>query len=316
MDALSVASSVLIRKLAARTWTWSNQWWSRTSILFITEEYAILLGTLQKLYNLTATVERFLRVCGIIHWTRCLLSSKTKSGKIFVRLWQRLSLLESWNMWAKLCWRTEFQTWFDNFFKMTKKIMEISDNVLELLDELVKNDQLLDTKGWTNYLLTFARMWNTNFVLLEPKKRVFGGFTIDVISSCCFGIQTNAIKDKNSEFVKHLQALFPDNLFSRPIIILICKLYFCILYVYPIFIFFRLILFDSKVLFPKLMAFFTSRKYLSAFPKESVEFFTNVSNSIIAKRKQVKDSHVSLRSGVYDKLYDVLAIKLKSRNFQ
>ena len=53
-------------------------------------------------------------------------------------------------------------------------------------------------------------------------KEFFGSYTLDVISSCCFGMDINSINGPNNEFLKNLQILF-SGLSRNPKLILICK---------------------------------------------------------------------------------------------
>lgn len=52
---------------------------------------------------------------------------------------------------------------------------------------------------------------------------MFGSFTLDVISSCCFGIELNSIKEKDSLYLKHIQALFDKPLSENPAIAMFGK---------------------------------------------------------------------------------------------
>ena len=53
----------------------------------------------------------------------------------------------------------------------------------------------------------------------------FGSYTLDVISSCCFGIEINAIKDPENVFLKNLQQVFANT--RNPKLFLVCKLVRC-----------------------------------------------------------------------------------------
>ena len=46
------------------------------------------------------------------------------------------------------------------------------------------------------------------------KNRFYGGYSLDVISSCCFGVDANSIKDPNNEFIKHLRKLTTRSTFQ------------------------------------------------------------------------------------------------------
>lgn len=52
---------------------------------------------------------------------------------------------------------------------------------------------------------------------------MFGSFTLDVISSCCFGIELNSIKEKESIYLKHVQALLEKPIAENPAIALFGK---------------------------------------------------------------------------------------------
>ncbi len=48
--------------------------------------------------------------------------------------------------------------------------------------------------------------------------------------------------------------------------------------------------FCHKVLFPKFAAYLARKKYISIFPKESIDFFTKILEEIMRKRKLIKDN--------------------------
>ena len=60
----------------------------------------------------------------------------------------------------------------------------------------------------------------------------FGSYSLDVISSCCFGMDINSLSDPNNEFLKNLQKIFSSGT-RNPKFILLCK---------PILIFYDLLL--------------------------------------------------------------------------
>ncbi len=52
-------------------------------------------------------------------------------------------------------------------------------------------------------------------------REVFGSLTLDVISSCLFGFETNSIQDPNNEFIKNLKTFFGTTL--SPKFAFLCK---------------------------------------------------------------------------------------------
>lgn len=50
----------------------------------------------------------------------------------------------------------------------------------------------------------------------------FGSYTIDIISSCCFGMEVNSLNDPGNEFIKQLTIANSTN-FKSPKVALLCK---------------------------------------------------------------------------------------------
>ncbi|XP_052782645.1 cytochrome P450 3A2-like isoform X2 [Mya arenaria] len=99
--------------------------------------------------------------------------------------------------------------------------------------------------------------------VIEPKVH-FGCYTMDVIASNAFGISTNAFKNPDDPFIRHAKRAFSTPVFS-PILVL-------------------------AFLFPRLFSPISNLlKYSAYYPKDSLEFFCDVSSKIIEERKQTFD---------------------------
>ena len=62
-------------------------------------------------------------------------------------------------------------------------------------------------------------------VLNDAIRRYFGCFTLDVITSCCFGVETNSIGDPDNDVVQNINKLFKFDLSKNPKLLLICNLF-------------------------------------------------------------------------------------------
>ena len=103
-----------------------------------------------------------------------------------------------------------------------------------------------------------------------------------MISSCCFGVDTNSIKDPNNEFIKNLRKLTSRSFFTIIKVLVIGK------------ILHTLIRFlnnnDEKlvVLFPKFFTALnriTNSNMIDFVPRGSGEYIEKISNQIIQNRK-------------------------------
>nr|UOU03277.1 cytochrome P450 3044A1/2 [Brachionus rubens] len=91
-------------------------------------------------------------------------------------------------------------------------------------------------------------------------KTLFSGFTLDVISTCCFGVSTNSINDPNTEILYHAQQIFKNSISFDPKILLI-------------------------FFFPEFSGYLSRKKMIEFFPNKSLQFFENFTNEVIKRRK-------------------------------
>ena len=50
----------------------------------------------------------------------------------------------------------------------------------------------------------YKRIYKKKYLIKILKISFFGSYTIDIISSCCFGMEVNSINDPGNEFIKQL----------------------------------------------------------------------------------------------------------------
>ncbi|XP_033752180.1 cytochrome P450 3A2-like isoform X2 [Pecten maximus] len=92
-------------------------------------------------------------------------------------------------------------------------------------------------------------------------RRLFGGFTMDVISSTAFGIHVDSQGNPNDLFVTHAKKIFDISLASPAVLMII---------LFPSF----------KPLFRKMGA--------SIFPKDSMAYFRKLTTQLLEERRQSK----------------------------
>nr|AHL88979.1 cytochrome p450 3044A1 [Brachionus koreanus] len=134
---------------------------------------------------------------------------------------------------------------------MSKHINECSDVFEKNLEKLSDQDGIFDTK------------------------KLFSGFTLDVISSCCFGVSTNSINEPDNEFIVHMQKIFRNSVRPDPKIML---LFF----------------------FPKLAGFLCKKGLIEFFPMKSLKFFENFINMIIERRKNKLETRDDFIQNILD----------------
>ncbi|RNA30710.1 Cytochrome P450, partial [Brachionus plicatilis] len=134
---------------------------------------------------------------------------------------------------------------------MSKHINECSDVFAKHLEKLSEQDGIFDTK------------------------KLFSGFTLDVISSCCFGVSTNSINQPDNEFIQHMHQIFRNSIRADPKMML---LFF----------------------FPKLAAFLIKRGLVEFFPIKSLKFFENFINLIIERRKNKLETRDDFIQNILD----------------
>ncbi|XP_033730939.1 cytochrome P450 3A2-like, partial [Pecten maximus] len=92
-------------------------------------------------------------------------------------------------------------------------------------------------------------------------RRLFGGFTMDVISSTAFGIHVDSQENPNDLFVTHAKKMFDISLASPAVLMIM---------LFPSF----------KPLFRKLGT--------SIFPKDSMAYFRKITTQLLEERRQSK----------------------------
>jgi hypothetical protein len=83
------------------------------------------------------------------------------------------------------------------------------------------------TKFWilsSNFKLTHEKSIKNITLQNYTNYSFFGSYTIDIISSCCFGMEVNSINDPGNEFIKQLTIANSTN-FRSPKVALLCKIF-------------------------------------------------------------------------------------------
>lgn len=97
---------------------------------------------------------------------------------------------------------------------MSKCMQVCAMNFAKHFEEIARKDELIDIR---KYFKIFFSARN-NFInhKFYMKLRAFGCYSLDVISSCCFGIDMNSVKGQKSEFIKNLQIILENTLGKNP----------------------------------------------------------------------------------------------------
>lgn len=108
------------------------------------------------------------------------------------------------------------------------KCMEVcAKNFIAHFHDLVQKDPKIDVRRQLkeNNKNFRSLFWSTiiKFFYYFSLLRAFGCYSLDVISSCCFGVDTNSIKDQDSEFIKNMQLILNNTLETNPAFLLIGK---------------------------------------------------------------------------------------------
>ncbi|CAF1050982.1 unnamed protein product, partial [Brachionus calyciflorus] len=119
---------------------------------------------------------------------------------------------------------------------MSKLMVESSNQLIEHLSAFAEKDEYFDGKQY------------------------FGGLSLDVICSCCFGFSIDSIKEPDNEVIQHLKKMFVGSNTADPRLILL-------------------------VLFPSLAIYLAQKGMLEVVPKKSLEFLKSLTFSIIERRK-------------------------------
>nr|QEV83804.1 cytochrome P450 [Brachionus rotundiformis] len=168
--------------------------------------------------------------------------------------------------------------------------IEPTDKFMTILkDEEWKNVRAIVTTAFTSgklrsmskHINECSDVFETNLEKLADKdgmfdtKKLFSGFTLDVISSCCFGVSTNSINEPDNEFITHMQKIFRNSVKPDPKIML---LFF----------------------FPRLAAFLVKRGLIEFFPIKTLKFFEDFINMIIERRKNKLETRDDFIQNILD----------------
>jgi cytochrome P450 len=107
------------------------------------------------------------------------------------------------------------------------------------LEDLAKSDKVLQTKDF------------------------FGAYTLDIICSCCFGIEVNSLNDPDNEFIKNVTRANKINLKDPRLLLLF--------------------------LFPKFTKFLYTRNLIKLNDKEAFAYLTDITNQVIERRKSKQE---------------------------
>nr|AHL88980.1 cytochrome p450 3044A2 [Brachionus koreanus] len=123
---------------------------------------------------------------------------------------------------------------------MSKHIADCSEALVNLLDNIPDEERKTDMN------------------------RFFSGYSLDVISSCCFGISTNSASDPENEMLIHLSRIFQFFTSGNLKVML-------------------------AFFFPKFSKFFVENNLIEFFPGTSMNFFKNFIDKIIESRKNKQE---------------------------
>ena len=105
---------------------------------------------------------------------------------------------------------------------MCKLVLKCAHNFESFLDKSTKNEGIFNC---AKYKSTFSLFLMSLKINLNFNSRDYSLYTIDIISTCCFGIEINSTEDPDSEIIKHLNGLFKSDLNNNPKLLLVCKYY-------------------------------------------------------------------------------------------
>nr|QUF59370.1 cytochrome p450 CYP3044B3 [Brachionus angularis] len=120
---------------------------------------------------------------------------------------------------------------------MSKLMIECSNRLNEHLVKLEKNDEYLDAR------------------------EIFGCLSLDIICSCCFGINIDSMNDPDNEVLKCIKMYYLGSLSKDPRMILI-------------------------ILFPSLTKFLIQKNLLTLIPNEPTAYLKAFISKVIERRKQ------------------------------
>lgn len=125
-------------------------------------------------------------------------------------------------------------------------------------------------KGMSKCMLVcannFANHLEDVFKTGEPMdvRKAFGCYSLDVIASCCFGVDTNSIKDQDNDFIRNMKIILHNSLETNPKFLLIA-------------------------FFPQLAGFLSQHNMMDFFPKKNFQMLSDFTMDLIKRRKERKD---------------------------
>ncbi|CAF4121234.1 unnamed protein product, partial [Rotaria magnacalcarata] len=108
-------------------------------------------------------------------------------------------------------------------------------------------------------------MYRDRLLEYADKQEIFninelsGKYTLDTISSCLFGIETNSLKNENATLIKHLKKFFTIDFTNIFLYILVIS--------------------------PRLGCYLAKKGY-SIFPSDAINYVSNIVNHVISRRRQ------------------------------
>nr|QUF59375.1 cytochrome p450 CYP3044B8 [Brachionus angularis] len=154
--------------------------------------------------------------------------------------------------------------------------IETFENMVSILkDEQWKNVRAILTtvftsgklKSMSKLMIECSNRFSDHLKKLSDKeeylncRELFGGLSLDVICSCCFGFSVDSLNDPNNEVLKHVKKLFLDEIPKDPKFMLL-------------------------FLFPSLLGFLLDKNIVELVPKKSINYLKNLTATIIERRKK------------------------------
>lgn len=121
---------------------------------------------------------------------------------------------------------------------MTATMLPVSDILANYIDKLVEKDEYFDCR------------------------KAYGSYTLDIISSCCFGISMDSLNNENNEIARSFEEIFNISLSGKFVLMFI---------------------------FPRLVKFLESLGLMELYPSKTIKFISKVSEEIIEKRRSKQE---------------------------
>ncbi|CAF1067416.1 unnamed protein product [Brachionus calyciflorus] len=150
---------------------------------------------------------------------------------------------------------------FDHFLTLIKD--DEWKNVRAILSTMFTSGKL---KSMSELMINCTNELNKHFKNLTDGDGIFyvrdyfGGLSLNVICSCCFGFSIDSIKEPKNEVIVHIKKFFFDSLTKDPKFILL-------------------------ILFPKFANFLRQKNILEIIPKDSMNYLKALISEIIERRK-------------------------------